>query len=93
MNAIIDSQLKKLLTKGNSNSSSGSGELQSQPKFNELIFSEFLETIASVALISEADSGMEIGKKIRLAFNTIAQLQPPTQILTNNDNNESENHK
>jgi len=49
-------------------------------EFEEIVFIEFLETLASVALVSEADSGMGVGKKVRLAFNTIIQLQPPADI-------------
>jgi len=55
----------------------GGGKTIKSVEFEEIVFIEFLETLASVALVSEADSGMEVGKKMRLAFNTIIQLQPP----------------
>jgi hypothetical protein len=45
-------------------------------EFEEVVLIEFLEALASVALVSEHDSGMTVGKKMRLAFNTVAQLQP-----------------
>ena len=48
-------------------------QTHSSLEFKEIIFSEFLEVLSSVALVSEHDSGMEVGKKMRLAFNTIAQ--------------------
>jgi len=51
--------------------------MKGSSEFEEIVFIEFLETLASVAMVSEADSGMEVGKKMRMVFNTIIQLQPP----------------
>ena len=47
-------------------------------EFDEIVFCEFLELLAAVALLSN-DDGDEVGKKIRLAFNTIALIQPPAR--------------
>jgi hypothetical protein len=56
-----------------------SGAAQQAIDFDKIVFAEFLEVLASVALVSEHDSDMAVGKKMRLAFNTIAQLQPPPE--------------
>lgn len=45
-------------------------------QLEEMVFSEFLETLTTLALVSDSDSGLEVGKKVRLAFNTMVQLQP-----------------
>lgn len=82
VSAFLDSHLCGSTVGATGPYASTSGSIE----FPHLVFSEFLEVLASVALVSERDSGMEVGKKMRLAFNTIAQLQPPPEAKNDNDN-------
>ena len=61
-------------------------KIKLETEFQDIVFIEFLETLASVALVAEADSGMEVGKKMRLAFNTIIQMQPQIVQATPSSN-------
>ena len=78
VSAFLDSQLRGY-THGATGLYSSSSGAAGMVEFPHLVFSEFMEVLASVALVSEHDSGMDVGKKMRLAFNTIAQLQPPPE--------------